>query len=166
MRLNALKQILALLHTGEETFPLVSEDAFGFTLNLQSLLLSAQFQLLLGTLGPEVVRPSSQPPGDSEGFLLLHYQVLSHFVNIVSSVLMFHWTLVITHKCCIVHQDDIKATSRRLQDEIQEAVHCLYQSLVAILERTSDATCGKGTSCLFHVFFSCWKFAIHLIARY
>jgi len=74
MRLSALKQILALLHTGEDTFPAVIQDACGSTFNLQSLLLSVQLQLLLGTLGPEVMWPSSQP-GDSEGFLLLHYQV-------------------------------------------------------------------------------------------
>lgn len=75
MRLNALKQILALLHSGEDPFlaPMLDEGC-GSTLNLQSLLLSAQLQLLLGTLGPEVVRPSDSH-GETEGCLLLHYQV-------------------------------------------------------------------------------------------
>lgn len=74
MRLNALKQILALLHTGEDSSPVaVLDEGCGSTLNLQSLLLSAQLQLLLGTLGPEVVRPSSH--GETDGCLLLHYQV-------------------------------------------------------------------------------------------
>jgi len=50
---------------------------------------------------------------------------------------------------CKSHQDDIKATSKKLQEEIQEAVHCLYQSLVAILERTNHAPCGKGSSVFF-----------------
>ena len=74
MRLNALKQILALLHSGEDPFlaPMLDE---GSTLNLQSLLLSAQLQLLLGTLGPEVVRPSDSQGQETEGCLLLHYQV-------------------------------------------------------------------------------------------
>ena len=42
-------------------------------------------------------------------------------------------------------QDDIKATNRKLQDEIQEAVHYLYQSLVAILDRANNMACGKGS---------------------
>lgn len=46
-------------------------------------------------------------------------------------------------------KDDIKATSRKLQDEIQEAVHYLYQSLVAILERVNHTTCGKGSYVVF-----------------
>lgn len=74
MRLTALKQILALLHGGEDPSSVaVSDSGYGSTLNLQSLLLSSQLQLLLGTLGPEVMRPSSQ--GESEGCLVLHYQV-------------------------------------------------------------------------------------------
>lgn len=84
MRLSALKQILALLHNGEGTVPVVLQDACGSTLNLHSLLLSAQLQLLLGTLGPEVMRPSSQP-GDIEGFLLLHYQVLHIIIMVMDS---------------------------------------------------------------------------------
>ena len=90
MRLNALKQILALLHTGENPSPAaVLEDGCGSTLNLQSLLLSAQLQLLLGTLGPEVLRPSSQ--GESEGCLLLHYQVYN---NSMVLTLLLIWNFV------------------------------------------------------------------------
>ena len=83
MRLGALKQILALLHSGEGSFPAVLQDTYGCPLNLRHLLLSAQLQLLLGTLGPEVVRPSTQLR-DSEVFLLLHYQACVH-----SPVLLF-----------------------------------------------------------------------------
>ncbi len=50
-------------------------------------------------------------------------------------------------------KDDIKATSRKLQDEIQEAVHCLYQSLVAILERANHASCGKGYYVVLLIYF-------------
>lgn len=74
MRLTSLKQILALLHSGKDpSSDAVSDGGYGSTFNLQSLLLSAQLQLLLGTLGPEVMRSSSQ--GEIEGCLLLHYQV-------------------------------------------------------------------------------------------
>ena len=141
MRLSALKQILALLHSREDSFSISLEEAGECTLNIHSLLLSVQLQLLLGTLGPEVVWPS-QPASDGDGFLLLHYQVslavLNNTLKHVGHV--YNWQML------LVKQDDIKGTDGKLQDEIQEAVHCLYQCLVAILERTRNSTCGKGIS--------------------
>ncbi len=94
MRLNALKQILALLHSSEDPSPAaVLDEGCGSTLNLQSLLLSAQLQLLLGTLGPEVVRPSSH--GGTDGCLLLHYQVYNTGVD--SFVVLGFYFMCIVH---------------------------------------------------------------------
>lgn len=151
-RLNALKQILALLHSGESSVSGVLADSFGSTLTLKNLMLSAQIQLLLGTLGPEVVQLSTQP-NEREGFLLCHYRVC--FLSFKCELV---WLRIYIALCtCLLRelrlslssQDDIKATNRKLQDEIQEAVHCLYQSLVAILRKTKDAECTKGSSHLY-----------------
>ena len=79
--------------------------------------------------------------------------ITRYFLAVLNNALK-HVGHVYNWQMLLVKQDDIKGTDRKLQDEIQEAVHCLYQCLVAILERTRNSTCGKGISFGFR---SLWK---------
>ncbi|XP_048583459.1 probable E3 ubiquitin-protein ligase HERC1 isoform X5 [Nematostella vectensis] len=100
MRLEGLNYILSLLQPEEGT---VSPP----TVNLRSLLLSTQLQLLSGALGLEGL--GTTPPEITDHVHLLHYQ------------------------------DDIKASSPKVQESIQGAVHRLYKYLVCMLQEVNSS---------------------------